>query len=464
MAVRTSHRRSERGQGSLETVGVVVLASILVAATTGVVVQSSPALRSEVGYRVCQITSLGGGGCEDPGGTTPGDDGADPDSPWGNENARPDGKPAVDGARLPDEPCVVSSTSGAISATGSFVVSATGEQGFTVETLSDGTYRLSVHDAGSLGYGVGIGVDGNVVADGQQEGSTGYAGVDIALAGLSSQTYYADDEQALQDLMVRLAGEQALDQVAPRIPGPADIPFVQDIPVIGELDALDNPVRWAVDQLAGPPPEPDEQYVQGGVEGDASAVLAGVAGLGLDLSVGYYGGARTTPDGYVLTSVMEGEGTGWATALGNSAQGLGDVAIVREVHLAPDGTPLGITLTVSGGVNGLSGDFGLEPETDALDSYVATMHVPFTGDVATDAAIYASAANPAMAGQFLQTAMDTGTVSVDQYEVDPNTYGANFFVDVPGAEGGLGVNGDLTSSTMVSSSYWDGSGFADRGC
>lgn len=463
MFLLATHRRSERGQGSLETVGVVVLASILVAATTGVVVQSSPALRSEVGYRVCQITSLGGGGCEDPGDEIPGDDGADPDSPWGNENARPDGKPAVDESRLPDEPCVVSSTSGSISATGSFVVSATGEQGMTIETLSDGTYRVSVHESGSLGYGVGIGVDGNVVVDGVQQGSTAYAGADIALAGLASQTYYAGSEQELQDLLVRVAGEQALDQVAPRIPGPADIPFVQDIPVIGELEALDNPVRWAVDQLAGPPPEPDEQYVQLGLEGDASAALAGIVySTGAELDMGVFAGARTTPEGYVLTSVVEANGSAWASAFGGEAQAMAGGTLVREIHLGPDGTPLGITMTLTGGANAQSGDVG--PATDTQDSYVATAYVPFTGDVATDAGIYLSAANMYQAPQFLQSAMETGTVSLDQYEVDPNTYGANVSIDIPGAEGGLGVNGDLTNSTMVSSSYWDGSGFVDRGC
>ncbi|WP_311209722.1 MULTISPECIES: hypothetical protein [unclassified Aeromicrobium] len=464
MALLATHRRSERGQGSLETVGVVVLASILVAATTGVVVQSSPALRSEVGYRVCQITSLGGG-CEDPGDKVPGDDGADPDSPWGNENARPDGKPVVDESRLPDEPCVVSSTSGSISATGSFVVSATGEQGMTIETLSDGTYRVSVHDAGALGYGVGIGVDGNVVIDGVQQGSTAFAGADIALAGLASQTYYAGSEQELQDLLVRVAGEQALDQVAPRVPGPADIPFVQDIPVIGDVEGPPNPVRWAVDQLAGAPPEPDEQYVQMGLEGEAGLALAGIVySAGAELDMGLYAGARTTPEGYVLTSIAQADGSAWASAFGGEAQGMAGGTLVREIHLGPDGTPLGITMTLTAGANAQSGDVG--PATDTQDSYVATAYVPFTGDVATDAGIYLSAADMYQAGQFVQTAMDTGTVSLDQYEVDPNTYGAGLDVDIPAlGEGfGAGIEGDLTNSTMVSSSYWDGSGFVDRGC
>jgi hypothetical protein len=371
----------------------------------------------------------------------------------------------VDESRLPDEPCVVSSTSGSISATGSFVVSATGEQGMTIETLSDGTYRVSVHDAGALGYGVGIGVDGNVVIDGVQQGSTAFAGADIALAGLASQTYYAGSEQELQDLLVRVAGEQALDQVAPRVPGPADIPFVQDIPVIGDVEGPPNPVRWAVDQLAGAPPDPDEQYVQMGLEGEAGLALAGIVySAGAELDMGLYAGARTTPEGYVLTSVAQADGSAWASAFGGEAQAMAGGTLVREIHLGPDGTPLGITMTLTAGANAQSGDVG--PATDTQDSYVATAYVPFTGDVATDAGIYLSAADMYQAGQFVQTAMDTGTVSLDQYEVDPNTYGAGLDVDIPAlGEGfGAGIEGDLTNSTMVSSSYWDGSGFVDRGC
>lgn len=463
MAARASTRRSERGQGSLETVGVVVLASILVAATTGVVVQSSPALRSEVGYRVCQITSLGGGGCQDPGDTTPGDDGADPDSPWGNENARPDGRPATDQSRLPDEPCVVSSTSGSLSATGSYVVSATGEQGFTVETLSDGTYRVSVHDAGSLSYGAGVGVDGSVVVDGVPQGSTAVANAEAGLTALASQTYYAGDDQALQDLLVRLAGEQALDQVAPRVPGPADIPFVQDIPVIGDVEGPPNPVRWAVDQLAGPPPEPDEQYVQLGVEGDANAALAGIFyGVGAEVDLGVYAGARTTPDGYVLTSLMQTGGSGFATALGGEATITGDATLVRELHLAPDGAPQGITMSLQLDGDAQADEIG--PGVDTQDRYAVTAYVPFTGDVATDAAIYASTTTPLGHAQFLQDATETGSMTVDRYEVDPNTYGADVSVDVLAAEGGLGISGDLTNATLVSSTYWNGSAFTDRGC
>ncbi len=448
---------SEQGQGSLETVGVVTLASLLVAATTGAVVQSSPSVRAEVGYRVCQVTTLGGGGCEDPG--------DQPTSPWQNESVTPpaDGGPPVDPARLPDEPCVTSSASGSVSMSASFVATAGGEQGVLVEQLSDGTFRLTTSGGGSLGAGVGFGAEASVEIDGVPQGSGGFADANAALAASGTQTYYAADEQELQDVMVRLMGERMLDSVAPRLPGPADVPFIQDIPVIGDLEGPPNPLRDAVDVLVGDPPEPDEQYVEVGIEGDAGAMLAGIAystGAGVDMGV--FGGLRTTPDGYVLTSVGEGSGEAWASALGGEAMASAGASYVRELHLASDGTPLGITVTVTGAAAASSGDVG--PATDAQGSTVVTAWVPFTGDVATDARIWASAANPLLNAQFVEDAMDTGTFTIDTYESDPNTYGLSANVDIGPAAGGGSITGDMTTSTMVSSSYWTGSGFADRPC
>ncbi len=55
------HRlRAETGSGSLEFVGVVILAAVLVAATVGAVASSSPGVRDTIWAKVCEIT---GGGC-----------------------------------------------------------------------------------------------------------------------------------------------------------------------------------------------------------------------------------------------------------------------------------------------------------------------------------------------------------------------------------------------------------------
>ncbi|MGN6574310.1 MAG: hypothetical protein ACTHKG_01350, partial [Nocardioides sp.] len=55
------HARSDAGSGSLEFVGVVILAGILVAATVGATASSSPAMRDTIWAKICQIT---GGSCE----------------------------------------------------------------------------------------------------------------------------------------------------------------------------------------------------------------------------------------------------------------------------------------------------------------------------------------------------------------------------------------------------------------
>jgi hypothetical protein len=56
-----AHARTDAGSGSLEFVGVVILAGILVAATVGATASSSPAMRDTIWAKICQIT---GGSCE----------------------------------------------------------------------------------------------------------------------------------------------------------------------------------------------------------------------------------------------------------------------------------------------------------------------------------------------------------------------------------------------------------------
>ena len=55
--------RSDRGQGSLESVGIIVVASLLVAALVAVMVQTNPTIMGTVKDGICRIVTLGAGTC-----------------------------------------------------------------------------------------------------------------------------------------------------------------------------------------------------------------------------------------------------------------------------------------------------------------------------------------------------------------------------------------------------------------
>lgn len=459
--------REERGQGSLEGVGVVVLASVLVAATVGTVVQTSPSLRSEVGYRVCQVTSLGSGDCDDPG---------DVGSRDGGQRGGPSARQA------PDEPCVVSSSSVTAGGDASFVASAGLSGGFLIEHLSDGTVRVTRTGEASAGAGVGLGVEAGATVDGSQSGGVAFADANLALAAQGSETWLTGGPEEAQQLILALQAEAMADTVAPELPGLVDVPFVQDIPGIEQVPILgtgtENPLNTIIDDLAGSVigagvPEPDEQAVLLGIEGDAGATATILAlpgaipaqGLDLGLDYGSFVGARTTPDGYVLTSVMEADVAAFAALNWTEHNGaLQDVQIVRELHLAPDGTPQSVTLHIGGTGVWESDDTG--PSVDRYPRLEGTVTVPLTGDPAADAATIAASANPVNPVPFIEQALAEGTAVVNEYEVDPNTYGLNLGVDIPVLGRGVGgsIEGDLTNSTLVSSQAWNGSEFVDRGC
>lgn len=61
---RGRHISAERGQGSNEFLGIVVVAAISVAALVFGVSTSSPAVRDTVVAKICEITTLGQGACE----------------------------------------------------------------------------------------------------------------------------------------------------------------------------------------------------------------------------------------------------------------------------------------------------------------------------------------------------------------------------------------------------------------
>lgn len=430
-------RRSERGQGSLEMVGVIVLAAILVLATTGTIVQASPQLRSEVSYRICQILNLAGGGeCEAP------------DAPRTPED------------RLPDQPCVVGSQQGSVEVTGAFVVSVTAGKQLLVEELSDGTFRVSEVDLGKVGIGVGPGLDVSVTLDGKKYGAVAIATADALLAGQTGRTWYADDAGGVDDILNGLIAQEVLDQVAPDLPGPKDIPIIGGLPGIRDIGGPPNPTREILEQLIGELPEPDEEFVEGGIEGNAAAAISGItAGAGGEVNLGTYLGGKSTPDGFTAYYKNKLGGSVFGTlGLDDASAGASGEAIYA-VNLGKDGKPKSVTLTMGYTLAAETGD--LTSNTDDQTYVQTTVDVPFTGDPLTDAQILAELNSPVLLPAFLQRAREDGTISRDTYSQDPNTYALTVGGSLIGDYGGS-VKGDLTNRELTDSQYWDGTQFADR--
>ena len=438
MRLRTT-RRDERGQGSLESVGVVILAAILVMATTGVIIQSSPSIRGEVGYRICQVVNVVGGG-----------DCAPPDPVRTQED------------RVPDEPCVVGSELGDVEVTGSFGVSVTAGKSFLVEELSDGTYKITEVDLAKVGIGVGPGVDVSLTLDGKKYGAAASATADALIAAKKGKTWYADDEDGARTIMEGILADQILDQVAPEIPGPEDIPVIKEIPFLGDIPGPPNPVRAALEQLIEGTPDPDEQFVEGGIEGNAQASASEIViGAGGKVKVGGYLGGKETPDGYVAYYKQAASAEVWGAVMGRDATALAGGEMLFEVTLDRDGKPTSVTLTT--GVT-LDADAQGEVTTTDDQTYTETkMTVPLTGDPLRDAGILSAVGgNPLAMVTFVQAAKDDGTITRNSYSQDPNEYGLTLMGEPIFGDFGASVSGNFTTRELQDAKYWDGTGFADR--
>lgn len=411
--------RSERGQGSLESVGVVTIAAILVASMVGVILQSSPAIMGEVSFRVCQIVKLGGGGgaCEDPGVIRAADD------------------------HKPQDPCTVGSTAASLSATASVVVTVEKGYSFLFEELSDGTFRVTRVDSLGVGTGVGPGIDVSVTLDGKKYGVTAILSADVMLKLKAGETWYADSQSGVEEIVKNIIANEIVDQVAPK----------------GPLDMIPNPINSAIKALIGTSGDPDESFVEGGIEGNAEATLSGItASAGAKISAEAYLGAKVTPDGYV--AYFRGSVTGevYAAVIGTDANASASAEALYEVVFDKGGKPQSMRMTAA-----VTLDAGVD--TDMKDDQTVNevvLEVPFDGK--NDANnLRALSGNPFAMVNFYKAAKNDGYMSVNTYSQDPNTYGINVGGDWLGKYGGS-ISGDQTTKTLTDSLYWDGTQLVKR--
>lgn len=189
--VRSPQRIKERGQGTAEFVGALVLVTALIVGTVLYVPSVSSSVSEGVRSAVCSITSLVGIGCS-------GDDSSE-------ERTAED--------RIPPEQCVISSQGGqeSVSVAVTFVEFGSGET-WMIEQLGDGTYRLTRSKDGNIGATAGIGGGVTLELDGSTFGIEAAAGASAGLGIQSGEVFYASSEQEAQAILEakRVADDQGI--------------------------------------------------------------------------------------------------------------------------------------------------------------------------------------------------------------------------------------------------------------
>lgn len=397
---------------SLEAVGLMLIAGVLVMALALVLTQSTP-VAEQARRAACTILSLGQGSC----GSAEG----------GDDATRPE----------PTQPCTVSGTSGNAHAeiTVSVVTMENGRQ-FRIEELSDGTYRMTVGASEGAGLAVGVGGGGSLTIADRTVGAEAVAGVGGGLSLTEGQVYHAEDADELRDLAEAHLADVAKD----------------------ELVAESGPVRWLTDKvtegtgLTQALPEPDAQFYEGGFSVNASAQAAalgrGNAGVSAAQALGYREAADGSKTFYMSTEVS---GEAGLMGLGVDTDGIdfkgadisGTMEMITAVSVGPDGemTSVDSTVMASGEGQGMAsaafaGEIdGMDVDTSAGRSTVFESSLPM--DTAENRAVGMSflanqgihafgnvAIDPDSAaadGNYFHRAREHGTVTMQGYDLDGST-------------------------------------------
>ncbi|UDY23771.1 hypothetical protein [Nocardioides sp. Kera G14] len=434
------------------------VASLIVVAVILAMVPQGPRIAQKLSYEVCQVLTLGQGGCTPPATT------------------------AED--HKPTEPCVTDQ-GGTNVDLGVDIVFVTLKDGRRVQIqhMSDGTVRVQVTEGGGAGVTAGVGAGFSVTVNDTTVGANADASASASLTFNSGKVYYTD-EAGLDHLMTQIVQDQVKGVVS------------DTVPVVGGV------LGWASDHvgLTDPLPDPDEWYAEGGVSAEASAELTG-GPLSLQGGVDVAGvlGVRHGKDGSTtvylknhvagqagIQVVGNGEG-GSVEAQGSAATGSADVITAVTFDSKWNMTEVSTNSLASGTGQGyLAQLFGGSPTNSwstsngLATSYTATLPIRSDEDRMTAAQYLAmtgvsglgnwvnpwtdSAINPLQQG-FMDAAGDRGTITKQQFSLDQSTnFGLNVGLGAI-AEGGGSLS--VTSDSMKSQAaqYWDGSQWVDwQGC
>jgi len=298
-ALAVPHLRDDRGAGSVEYLGAI----LLVVAVVGSLLLSATPIGNAVAARLCEAL-----------GTT-----------CGTTTSQ------TADARKPDAPCVVDSTTETRALGVTVVVDVDGGGQLITEKLSDGTTRVTLQGEGSGGIGVGVGGGVEVTVDDSVYGASlqASASASAVAAGGTTWDFPAGQEAEAQRLTDHL--QRTLDN--------------STTPVVG-------PVRALVDRFTDhyTPPPPTSYFTQIGIDGDASAsattLMPGANHLGAEASAAVALGAKVDVASGATTlyysSTLEGSASASSTTPFDSASAgaSGDLHQIVAVTLDPSGTYL----------------------------------------------------------------------------------------------------------------------------
>lgn len=241
----TPGRRSEQGSGTLEFVGVVVLAAVLVAATVGAVAGQDSAVRSKVQAAICAVT---GAACGPAGGGVLADADFEP-SDCEVTSARDDLGAMVDIA----------------------FVRLQGGGSVQRVTKSNGEIEITVAGEGGAGLVASTGGRGEVTIGGKSYGASAEAEAAVTAGVSGGDTYVFQDPEKADAFESYIKRE-----------------FSEDI--VGASNPVMKGMNWVYEQVTDEqPPENDgvqKWFVQADVGGEvhASGSLGYGAGAGAEVS------------------------------------------------------------------------------------------------------------------------------------------------------------------------------------
>lgn len=409
--------RRDTGAASLETVGMIILAALLVGAIVLSMMQNN-AIGRAASTAVCRILTFGQGACDAGGSAAP-----DP--------------------HLPTEPCSTAEEGYEVGGEVAAGVSGGGNSKVSIQKLSNGQYAVSVTRGESVGVEAGVGWDASVNVNGSGYGWDIGADAAARIQGGVTKTYIVssqDQAMRIRDWSIYQDTKGALMGANPATGVAGILPFVND--------AVDDVAK----QLGGlhEPPAPDSTMVYGGASADASAHdTLGVGQLAASASVDAIIGVRTNSDGsYVVVGRASAGAVASASAMWKNASFDPNAGALIEASYDKNGTMTGVKFT---GTTGLTKD----------DANVQSWSLPISSAADRQAAndvVYN--ANPLSWQAFFDAAGDHGQVTKLTYHDD----GTDVEVKVGGkilAEVGLTGNLKLPNSSVTSAQYWDGHNFVN---
>ena len=441
-------RGDDRGAGTLEYIGSIAVAAVVVA-TVGLGASNAKP-ESALARAVCQILTAGLGSCGS--------------------------APAVDAKRLPTQPCVVRADGSTATLRAGVVAFGQGSERWLIEELGDGRYRLTraTHVGAGGGTGAGFELTGT-----WNDNDYGFSlGAEANAFGVEEhgETYYVQSKDEAE----RFLSERRADQVLDNTVGDSGL------------------VRRFADKVRGGKrlPEPDETWTALGAMGDAKATVDWIAaGAQAEVKGAQMLGTRQRKDGSVtayystqysgqaVAAMWAADGPEENTTL-FKAQAAGTFGGSVEVDFDSTGKPTALRMRTTLGGQAVAGKrvaFEDEDSGPEANSYVdRTIELPLDTPEARAAAgrLALLAGMPAIPGlpvaslitpgddwDVVRAALAQGRMWEDDYDFNQNTdvgfdFDAKWIAKV-------GLEGSSISTTREAKGqrYFDGVGWQQReGC